>query len=79
MKDADALSRLEFLPNSEQTCHVETVFESEFQPELITLEEVRNMTDLCSLSKRLKGRIISGKWGHVSQTERPFKSVAENR
>ena len=76
LKDADALSRLEFVSQSEQNCHVENVFESEFQPELITLEEVKNLTDICPLYKRLKKRISSGKWGHVSQTERPYKSVA---
>ena len=76
MKDADALSRLEFSTPSEQNCHTETIFESDFQPELVTLEEVRHLTDLCSLSKRLKKRISTGKWGQVSQSERPFKSVA---
>ena len=76
MKDADALSRLEFLPATEQSCHVETIFEAEFEPELITIEEVKNLTDICSLSRRLKRRITTGKWGHVSQTERPFKSVS---
>ena len=45
---------------------------------VLSLEEVRKVSDLCSLVKRLKSRIISGKWGHVSQTERPYKSVAES-
>ena len=79
LKDADALSRMEFLPttdHSEQVCHSEMMFDAEFQPELISLDEVRNITEQCSLSKRLKNRIISGKWGGVSQTERPFKTVA---
>lgn len=77
MTDADALSRLDYSP-SEVACHIENVFENEFQPDLISLEEIRNASDLCSLIKRLKSLIISGKWGHVSQTERPYKSVASS-
>ena len=33
---------------------------------------------MCSLSKRLKKRIISSKWGGVSQAERPFKAAASS-
>ena len=77
MSDADALSRLEF-SSSELSGHVENVFETEFQPELISLDEVREVSNLCSLVRRLKSRIVCGKWGHVSQTERPYKSVASS-
>lgn len=47
MSDADALSRLEF-SSSELSGHVENVFETEFQPELISLDEVREVSNLCS-------------------------------
>ena len=72
MKDADALSRMDSSPTTEhceQVCRTELVFDAEFQPELISLSEVKNVTEMCSLSKRLKKRIISGKWGGVSQVE----------
>ena len=48
MKDADALSRMDFTPtteHSEQVCCTESVFDAEFQPELISLDEVKNVTE----------------------------------
>ena len=65
MKDTNTLSRMDFSPTTEhceQVCCTELVFDAEFQQELISLDEVKNVTEMCSLSKWLKKRIVSGKW-----------------
>jgi hypothetical protein len=76
LNDADALSRLEFKHGvDEEVSHVDYIFESNFEATLVSMDEISLATNECNLLKRLKKRIVSGKWGQVSQMEKPYKTV----
>ncbi|PAA69616.1 hypothetical protein BOX15_Mlig032248g1 [Macrostomum lignano] len=76
MQDADALSRLSFENLDPET---ESVHQTELITDggLVTVEELRESTSRCSLLQRLQQRIRTGRWGQVSQLERPYKACRE--
>lgn len=74
--DADALSRLSFKagdPEGAAINHASLVADGG----LVTLQELQAGTLQCSLMRRLKQRIRTGKWGQVSQAERPYKTCRD--
>ena len=76
LNDADALSRLNFSSNDLQidTNHADEILPATINDGgLVTRQELKTATQNCSLMRRVKQRIRSGRWGHVSQAERPFK------
>ena len=79
LQDADALSRLDSCSTKEMenSYCVESIFESDFEVGILSRDEILEATTSCNLLKRIKNRIRSGRWGQVSQSERPFKSVRE--
>ncbi|PAA65473.1 hypothetical protein BOX15_Mlig032217g3 [Macrostomum lignano] len=78
MADADALSRLSFAEQDAQNDLIHQL-ESEVVTEgaLVTLQELREGTRRCSLLTRLRQTIRTGRWGQVSQVERPYKACRE--